>query len=168
MHAAAGTLRQENPSPWIPERFSLSSQARFCVRASISKPLFEVAVAKGYLANMERMETISSFGKSVGKRAGFKCEWCENKEDLRLWDQHPGVEPNMDHLALLCCGCRELAEGKKADLSELRSIRNALWSNVPAVAEGAAKVLAQCKEGWVREAIEESFIEDAIKAGLLR
>jgi len=114
------------------------------------------------------METINSFGKSVGKRAGFKCEWCEDKEDLRLWDQHPDDEPNMDHLALLCGRCRDLADGKKADLSELRSIRNALWSNVPAVAEGAAQVLAQCKEGWVREAIEESFIEDTIKAGLLR
>jgi protein PhnA len=125
-------------------------------------------VAKGYQANKERMEAISSLGKSVGKRAGFKCEWCEDKEDLRLWDQHPDDEPTMDHLALLCGRCRNLAEGKKADLNELRSIRNALWSNVPAVAEGAARVLAQCKEGWVREAIEESFIEDTIKAGLLR
>lgn len=125
-------------------------------------------MAKGYQANKERMEAISSLGKSVGKRAGFKCEWCEDKEDLRLWDQHPDDEPTMDHLALLCGRCRNLAEGKKADLNELRSIRNALWSNVPAVAEGAARVLAQCKEGWVREAIEESFIEDTIKAGLLR
>jgi protein PhnA len=125
-------------------------------------------MAKGYQANKERLEAINSFGKSVGKRAGFKCEWCEDKEDLCLWDQHPDDEPNMDHLALLCFRCRELAEGKRADLNELRSIRNALWSNVPAVAEGAAQVLAQCKEGWAREAIEESFIEDTIKAGLLR
>ena len=125
-------------------------------------------MAKGYQANKERMETINSFGKSVGKRAGFKCEWCDDKEDLRLWDQHPDAEPNMDRLALLCGRCRELAEGKKADLNELRTIRNALWSNVPAVAEGAARVLAQCKEGWVRVAIEESFIDDTIKAGLLR
>ncbi|MDR3581364.1 MAG: hypothetical protein P4L44_15495 [Oryzomonas sp.] len=124
-------------------------------------------MAKGYLANKERMETINSFGKSVGKRAGFKCEWCEGKEDLRVWDQRPDDEPNMDRLALLCSRCRALAEGRKADLNELRSIRNALWSNVPAVAEGAARVLAQCKEAWAREAIEESFIEETVKAGLL-
>ena len=125
-------------------------------------------MAKGYQANKERLETINSFGKSVGKRAGFKCEWCEDKEDLRLWDQHPDDEPTMDNLALLCGRCRDLAEGKKADLNELRSIRNALWSNIPAVAEGAAQVLTQCNEGWAREAIEESFIDDTIKAGLLR
>jgi hypothetical protein len=39
--------------------------------------------------------------------------------------------------------------------------------NIPAVAEGAARVLSKCKEGWAREAIEESFIDDNIKAELL-
>jgi protein PhnA len=39
---------------------------------------------------------------------------------------------------------------------------------VPAVAQGAARVLAQCKEAWAREAIEESFIDDAVKATILK
>ena len=73
----------------------------------------------------------------------------------------------METLALLCGRCRGLAGGSKADVNELPSIRNALWSDVPAVAEGAARVLAQCKEPWVREAIEESFIDDDLKAALL-
>lgn len=125
-------------------------------------------MAKGYQANKERLEAISAFGKDVGKRAGFKCEWCEGKEDLRVWDYRPDGEPSMETLALLCERCRDLAEGRKADPNELRSIRNALWSDVPAVAEGAAKVLSQCREGWAREAIEESFIDDAVKTSLLR
>ena len=74
----------------------------------------------------------------------------------------------METLALLCGRCRELADGRNADINDLRSIRNALWSNIPAVAEGAARVLAKCKEGWAREAIEESFIDDKIKADLLK
>jgi hypothetical protein len=88
--------------------------------------------------------------------------------NLRLWDYQPDQPPNMDTLALLCERCRDLANGRKADANELRSIRNALWSNVPAVAEGSARVLAQCKEAWAREAIEESFIDDAVKATLLK
>lgn len=123
-------------------------------------------MAKGYQANKERQEELQSFGKSIGKRAGFKCEWCESKDDLRLWDYQPDLTPDMDSLALLCQNCRELADGRRAELNELRSIRNALWSNVPAVAEGAARVLAQCKEAWAREAIEESFIDDSLKADL--
>jgi protein PhnA len=73
----------------------------------------------------------------------------------------------METLALLCRHCREWANGKKAVPNELRSIRNALWSDVPAIAEGSARVLAQCKEPWAREAIEESMIDEAIKAEIL-
>ena len=125
-------------------------------------------MAKGFQENKDRKEAIDSFGKSIGKRAGFKCEWCESKDELRVWDYQPDLPPNMDMLALLCQRCREWADGRKADQQELRSIRNALWSNIPAVAEGAARVLAQCREPWAREAIEESFIDDDVKAEILK
>lgn len=125
-------------------------------------------MAKGYQANRERLEAISRYGKEIGKRAGFKCEWCEDKEDLRLWDYRPDDEPAPENLALLCRRCREWADGRKVTAAELRSIRNALWSDIPAVAAGAAHVLAQCREPWVREAIEESFIAEEVKAALLK
>jgi protein PhnA len=125
-------------------------------------------MAKRYQGNKERLEEIASFGKAIGKRAGFKCEWCEGREGLRVGDHNPDISPGMDTLVLLCERCREWADGRKAAPDELRAIRNALWSDIPAVAEGAARVLAQCKEPWVREAIEESFIDDAVKTGLLK
>jgi protein PhnA len=125
-------------------------------------------MAKGFQENRDRKEAIASFGKSIGKRAGFKCEWCESREELRVWDYQPDLPPDMDRLALLCQRCREWADGRKADPKELRSIRNALWSNIPAVAEGAAGVVAQCREPWAREAIEESLIDEAVKAKLLK
>jgi protein PhnA len=125
-------------------------------------------MTKGYQANKNRQDDVSAFGKAIGKRAGFKCEWCESKEDLRVWDYQTVTTPSMDTLALLCQHCREWADGKKATPNELRSIRNALWSQIPAVAEGAARVLAQCREPWVREAIEESLIDEALKAEILK
>jgi hypothetical protein len=125
-------------------------------------------MSKGYQANKERQDDISTFGKAIGRRAGFKCEWCESKDDLRVWDYQPEAAPAMETLALLCRRCRDWADGGKAAPNELRSIRNALWSNVPAIAEGAARVLAQCKEPWAREAIEESFIDEAIKARIVK
>jgi hypothetical protein len=124
-------------------------------------------MAKGYQANKDRQEAVSLLGKQIGKRAGFKCEWCGSKDDLRLWDYQPEREPEPATLALLCSRCRDLAEGQKPDQNELRSIRDALWSDIPAVAEGAAHVLATCKEPWAREAIEESFIAEEVKAELL-
>ena len=125
-------------------------------------------MAKGYQGNKERLAGISSFGKAVGKRAGFKCEWCESRDDLRVWDYKPEATPAMETLALLCQQCRSWADGRKASPNELKSIRNALWSDVPSVAEGAARVVAQCRESWAREAIEESFIDEAVKAALLK
>ena len=125
-------------------------------------------MAQGYQGNKDRLAEISSFGKTISKRAGFKCEWCESKDDLRVWDYKPDASPTMETLALLCQQCRDWAEGRKAAANELRSIRNALWSDIPAVAEGAARVLARCKEPWTREAIEESFIDDAVKSEILR
>jgi hypothetical protein len=124
-------------------------------------------MAKGYNTNKERLAAISHFGKHLAKRAGFACEWCSGKEDLRAWDYRPNSEPEESGLALLCSRCRELAGGVKGEENELRSIRNALWSDIPAVAEGAARVLARCRETWTREAIDESFIDDAVKQELL-
>lgn len=125
-------------------------------------------MAKGYRANKERQDDISALGKAIGKRAGFQCEWCESKDDLRVWDYLPDASPAMETLALLCQRCRGWADGRKAAPNELRSIRNALWSTVPAVAEGAAGVVAQCREPWAREAIEESFIDEAVKTRILK
>lgn len=125
-------------------------------------------MSKGYHANQDHLAEINRLGKDLAKRAGFRCEWCESKDDLRLWGSQPDQVPDMETLALLCQQCRELAEGKKAHEHELRPLRSALWSNIPAVAEGAARVLVQCKEPWVREAIEESFIDEQVKADLLK
>lgn len=124
-------------------------------------------MAKGAQQNKDHLEAVQLLGKTVSKRAGFKCEWCEGGEELRLWEYRPDEEPVEENLALLCRSCRELVVAKNADPRRLRSIRNALWSPVPAVAEGAAVVLARCKEPWAREAIDESFIDQALKDRLL-
>jgi hypothetical protein len=124
-------------------------------------------MSKGYKANVERMEEVGALGKAIAKRAGFKCEWCGSKDDLRVRDYRPDITPDMGTLAMLCHNCRELADGRKADQNQLRTIRNALWSDVPAVAEGAANVLAQCDQTWVKEAIEESCIDEELKEQLL-
>ena len=107
-------------------------------------------------------------GKIDPGESSEECLRRELLEELRVWDYQPDLPPEMETLALLCRRCRDWADGRKADLQELHSIRNALWSNIPAVAEGAARVLARCREPWAREAIEESFIDDAVKAELLK
>jgi hypothetical protein len=124
-------------------------------------------MAKGQQVHKGHLEAVSLFGKEISKRAGFRCEWCGGSEGLRVWEYRPTEEPATENLALLCEECRTLSGSNSADTHKLRSIRNALWSDIPAIAEGAAVVLARCKEPWAREAIEESFIDEELKAKLL-
>jgi hypothetical protein len=124
-------------------------------------------MAKGSQLNKEHLEAVNLLGKSISKRAGFKCEWCAGNHDLRLWEYQPDQDPTAENVALLCEECRNLYEAKSPDMHKLRAIRNALWSDIPAVSEGAAIVLSRCKEPWAREAIEESFIDENLKEKLL-
>lgn len=125
-------------------------------------------MAKGYQAHKQHQQDISLLGKTLSKRAAFTCEWCGSKDELRTWEYRPEHEPVLETLALLCRRCRDLASGAKAEPNELRSIRTALWSDIPAVCEGAARVLARCKEDWIRDAIEESGIDEQLKSELLK
>ena len=124
-------------------------------------------MAKGDKLHKEHLDAVSLFGKTIAKRAGFRCEWCAGSDGLRLWEYQPDQEPTPENLALLCDDCRALSGSRSSDTHRLRGVRNALWSDVPAVAEGAATVLSRCREPWAREAIEESFIDEALKAKLL-
>ena len=123
-------------------------------------------MAKGQKVHQEHLDAVSVFGKSIGKRAGFRCEWCSGSDGLRLWEYRPEQEPGPENLALLCEPCRSLSTSKSGDAHQLRPLRHALWSDVPAIAEGAALVLSRCREPWAREAIEESFIDEELKAKL--
>jgi hypothetical protein len=125
-------------------------------------------MAKGQRVHQEHQDAVSVFGKSIGKRAGFRCEWCAGNEGLRVWEYQPDQEPSPENLALLCDSCRALSSSKSADPHGLRPVRDALWSDIPAVSEGAALVLARCRESWARDAIEESFIDAELKARLLK
>ncbi|HBA89393.1 MAG TPA: hypothetical protein DCZ75_15830 [Geobacter sp.] len=124
-------------------------------------------MAKGEKNHQDHLASVQLLGKQISKRAGFRCEWCEGDDELRLWEYQPDQEPSLESLALLCRPCRDMTGAKNPDPHRLRNIRNALWSDVPAVAEGAAVVLSRSKEPWVREAIEESFIDEGVKRKLL-
>ena len=125
-------------------------------------------MAKGYDANREHKDLIASFGKSLGKRAGFSCEWCGAKDELRPWEYLAGEEPAPELLALLCGRCRAIADGAPAEQGELHSLRNALWSDIEAIAGGAGRVLVRSKVPWARDAIEESIYDDELKEKLFK
>lgn len=125
-------------------------------------------MSKGYDANRAHRDQIASCGKSLGKRAGFSCEWCGSKDDLRPWEFHPGCEPALETLALFCGRCRSIADGASAEPGELHFLRTALWSDIEAIAGGAGRALVRSRISWAREAIEESIFDEPLKETLLK
>ncbi len=125
-------------------------------------------MAKGYDGNREQKELVASYGKILGKRAKFACEWCGAKDDLRPWEYSPGEVPAPELLALLCGRCRDIAQGGKAEEGELHALRNALWSDMEAIAGGAGRVLIRSKVPWGRDAIEESIYDEELREKLFK
>jgi len=116
-------------------------------------------MAKGYEANKARQAEIQSFGKELGRRAHFTCEWCGGKEGLAPVDTAPTTEPEVENLVLLCHRCRQLHEGGREDPSRLRHLEGALWSGEPVVARTAAALLRRLGATWAEEIIELAGID---------
>jgi len=120
-------------------------------------------MAKGYEANKERQEWIASFGKELGRRAGFVCEWCGGKGDLRPQETDPAAEPEADNLLFLCADCRDLYGGAHRDPNQLRHMEGVLWSQEPVVAREAARLLRRLGATWAEETIELAGLDGEVE-----
>jgi hypothetical protein len=119
-------------------------------------------MAKGYEANKARQEWIASFGKELGRRAGFVCEWCGGKGDLRPQETDPVAEPDLENLLFLCGECRDLYGGADRDPDQLRHMEGVLWSPEPVVARCAAQVLRRLGATWAEETIEMAGLDEEV------
>ena len=120
-------------------------------------------MAKGYEANKERQALIASFGKELGRRAGFVCEWCGGKGDLRPQETDPAAEPEAANLLFLCGDCRDLYNGAHRDPNQLRHMEGVLWSPEPVVARCAAQVLRRLGATWAEETIELAGLDGEVE-----
>jgi len=111
-------------------------------------------MVKGYDEHQARKDAIGRLGKTLARRSGRRCEWCEGKDDLRPYDHRPKQEPSEGSLALLCGGCRDLVAGGRADPQTLRFLEGAIWSEIPAVREPAVALLRTVDIEWAREALD--------------
>ncbi|RMF87443.1 MAG: hypothetical protein D6739_01660 [Nitrospirae bacterium] len=116
-------------------------------------------MAKGYEAHQERLAEIGRLGKELGRRAGFACEWCGAKEELRPVDTAPERPVELEALLLLCRRCRDLYGGASEPPERLRHLEGALWSGEPVVARSAARLLRRLGAAWAEEVIEQAGID---------
>lgn len=111
-------------------------------------------MAKGYDKNQERRDEISFLGKDLARRAGRKCELCEESGSLKAHDTQPDEEPELENLVLLCERCTEVVGGRQDDARTLRFLEGAVWNEEPAVAELAKRLIATVDATWARDTME--------------
>ena len=119
-------------------------------------------MAKGYDKYHERLEAVALLGKDLARRAKRKCEWCEEKDDLRPYDTAPDDEPSLDALVLFCQRCRAVADGRKDDPRTLRFLEGAIWHELPAISEMAKGLVRELDADWARATLE--MMEDQSSA----
>jgi len=117
-------------------------------------------MGRGYEKHQERLDAINLLGKDLARRAGRKCEWCEEGGALRPLDLAPDDEPSLDTLILLCERCRAVQGGRDDDPRTLRFFEGAVWSEVEPVATSARLALTRVDAGWARDTLEMFATEE--------
>ena len=111
-------------------------------------------MAKGLDKHRARLDAINLLGKDLARRAGRKCEWCEESGSLKPLDLAPDAEPDMDTLVMLCERCTAVAGGRKDDPRTLRFLEGAVWSDVEPVQSSARAALANVDAQWARDTMD--------------
>ena len=111
-------------------------------------------MARGLDKHKAHLDAVAAFGKDLARRAGRKCELCEESDDLRPYETEPDEDPALDTLVLLCSRCREVLGGRKDDPRTLRFLEGAVWSEVAIVATTARTMLVQVDADWARDTLE--------------
>lgn len=117
-----------------------------------------------------KLDKLSSFGKTLTRRANSQCELCEAKGvKLRVFQVPPDTnEPSEDNCAFICDVCHEqLQKPKKPDVNHWRCLHSSVWSTVPAVQVLAVWQLSQLlQHDWANDLHEQLYLEAEVKEWL--
>lgn len=111
------------------------------------------------------MESTAELERALGERAGGRCELCGASERLRAYVVPPR-EPALDHAVLVCAACAaQLAEGAALDETHWFCLKEAVWSEVPAVQVVCLRLLARLESaGWASELRAQVWVPDEVQA----
>lgn len=111
--------------------------------------------------------TIGVLGKAITRRARSRCELCEARDDLRLFELDPfPAEPDEGRVLLLCGRCRDWLENERIEPVEAHFLTGAVWSELAVVRRAAGRMLLAGDDGedvWIADALEACNIDPATR-----
>ena len=90
--------------------------------------------------------------------------WLPVLPSLKPFDlEDSSVEPDLDHVVLVCDDVHTLLEANKIDRPRdtMRYLEEAVWNTEVAIRRAAVRILEKVDEPWAREAIENAKSMDA-------
>lgn len=103
--------------------------------------------------------------RALSQRAGSKCELCGASEELRGYAVPPRAA-TVDTSVLVCGACAaQLAGDAPLDETHWFCLKEAVWSEVPAVQVVSLRLLARLEPaGWASELRSQVWVPDEVQA----
>lgn len=102
--------------------------------------------------------------EQLRSRSGNKCELCESKAELEVYDIPPYQGPKAETSLFLCKKCREQFQKKEAlDPAHWATLTTSMWSELPAVQVMAWRMLNRLKDqSWAADALDMLYLDDEL------
>lgn len=121
-------------------------------------------MAKGRDKHTAHQAAVAALGKNLSRRARSRCELCEDSGKLTVVEVAGGPDdPSEDWAALICDRCIDLVAGKKVDVSALRFLESAMWSELRPVQILAVRALRSVDAAWAREANDGLYLDPEVE-----
>ena len=96
-------------------------------------------------------------GKDLTRRSRGRCELCEQRHEVRVFELAPFPEqPDPERALMACARCRGWLDAGTLDPVQAHFLGTAIWSQQDPVRLAAARLLLteRVDEAWVTEALE--------------
>ncbi len=96
------------------------------------------------------------------QRSGNACELCKASTDLKMYEVPPVSSNNADNIIFICEKCAaQLDKKEELDSNHWQCLKEAMWSEVPAVQVVAWRMLNRLRnESWAAEALDMMYLDD--------
>ena len=102
-------------------------------------------------------------GKHLTRRSRGRCELCEQRDEVRVFELPPFPDDPAPERALMACvRCRSWLEQGGVDVVHAHFLGTAIWSECVPVRTAAARLLATCeRQPWIVDALEQAGFDAA-------
>lgn len=112
---------------------------------------------------VKQRAAVGVLGKELTRRSKGRCELCDSRDEVRLYELEPFPEdPTPDRTLMACGRCRRWLDGEPMVAMEAWFLGAAVWHELPAVRLAAGRMLlgaGDLEDPWVVDNLEASGID---------